>query len=208
MRIRSRVVFHLEQSKAKEMLSPLGFKIRDDTMQVVKIFNDTKKYKKLIKMLTILNINYTEFYEEVYSKGELDSAEILCMIPKSYCGYPQPEDEYEEFSYDKESACPSCSQGMRQINPIRMNKPKIGMNDISALHRIFEFIITRKLLNMMQKENFTGYEIWPVINHRKNIERDDVFQLMITGKMPPMSSAANIIRTETINPNYSCSSKK
>lgn len=190
MRISSKITFHMNPAEAEKILSPLGQKtVKDDTMQVAELFACTDKYDSLINTLKELNVDYGEFKRFVYSKKEIESAELLYAIQNAYCGYPQPDDDfgYIKVSYDLNSGCPNCSHGLLQNRPLRTLKPKMGSNDIAALHWEYEFIITSRLKNIIEQEGLTGCEFWPVIDHRKNIDRDDVYQLYIAGRMPPMS---------------------
>lgn len=186
----------MEPSEAEKILPPFGLKTKKtDTMQVAEIFTDTTQYIDLIKILTELNVDFSEFKEDVYSKEEIESSELLRMIPNAYCGYPKPDmdDGYMEVSYNYNSGCSYCSQGKLQNAPLRMLSPKMGRNDISGIHWVYEYVVTQRLKNLIEKEGFTGYEFWPVINHKTSKPFEDFYQLFIAGTMPSMSKEAKIV---------------
>jgi uncharacterized protein YqfB (UPF0267 family) len=193
----------MEPRQIETILSSLGISLKfnaKDTMQVFNLFTNTEEYLKLIEKLQSLGIDYSELTEEVYSQEEIESAEFLQIIPNVYCGYPQPEGEisFREVSYDINSKCPKCEQGKIQNAPLRVLKPKMGKNDIAALHWIYEFVITFRLKELISVEGLTGCEFWPLIDHRRNTKLDDVYQLFFTRMMPPMSRQTNIIRADGI----------
>lgn len=189
-------MFHMEPSKAEKILSPFGLKTKmTDTMQAVELFTDTSQYTDLIKILTDLKVDFSEFKEETYSTKELAESEFLRMIPNAYCGYPQPEMDgsFREVSYDLNSACSQCSQGKLQKAPLRILLPKMGKNDISGIHWVYEYVITQRLKELIEKEGFTGYEFWPLINHKTGKPFEDFYQLFFAETMPPMSKGAKIV---------------
>lgn len=79
-----------------------------------------------------------------------------------------------------------------------MVKPKIGANDISGIHWIYEHVITNKLKNLINREKLSGYEFWPIINFKNKEAFDDVNQLYIAGVLSPMSNQAKIVKVKNI----------
>jgi hypothetical protein len=194
VKIKSKILFHMSPEKTKSMLDLLGIEAKvetKDTLQAISLFTDTEQYINLIQKLNELSVDYSESKEKVYSKRDLDSAQLFRMIANVYCGYPQPE-EYEKVSYDLKTGCPDCSNGMIQNAPLRILKPKIWLNDVYGVHWIYEYVTTEKFRELIEREQFTGFEFWPIINHRTNKKHDDIFQLFITGTMPPMNPEAII----------------
>jgi hypothetical protein len=195
MRVKSYILFHMDPGKAKDLFSKYGAKIREsDTLQLLEIFKDTDKYDEIIGIMKKNNVDYDEDEKIVYSKKEIDSAELLRILPGAICGYPQPKNDfgYEDISYDKSTACPKCNNGMLQKAPLHIKKPKIGKRDICAVEWIYEYIITERLKIMLEKEGFTGVEYWNVVWHKKNENFSDIYQLFINNVMPKMSSETNI----------------
>lgn len=200
MRVKSQLVFHANPNYVESLFQKYKQKLtKNDTMQVVYFFIDTPEYMEFKHILEDMKIDYSEFKEVTYSKDELDKAQLLRMIPKNYCGYPQPEDEYEEVSYEMNSRCPICLQGGIQKAPFRMLKPKMGANDISGIHWVCEYVITHKLRDLIERENFLGIEFWPIIHHKSNMEIEGVCQLYITNVMPQMDPKSEIVRAPGID---------
>lgn len=203
MRKLSKVIFHMNTDEAEKILSPLGFSaICGRRMQVAESYMDTAQYNDLIAILNKYAIEYTEYIEEVFSEQEIESAELLRMIPNAYCGYPLPDLDggYVEVSYDVQSGCPHCEQGKLQNAPLRIKAPKMGRNDIAGLHWIYEYVITQRLKEFTKQAQLTGCEFWSIIDHRKNVERTEVCQLFIANIMPPISPKTNIERAPGIKP--------
>ncbi len=208
MRYKAKITFHLEPTKVSLMLRHLGFKeIEDDTMQVVNVYTDVKEYLILLDVLQNNGIQYSEKTSVVYSKKDLDEAELLVMAPYHYCGYPQPEEDngYKEYSYDMDSVCPTCSQGAVQNNYLRVKKLKMEKYQISALHWLYEFVVTEELKKLLEKSNLSGFEFWPLIDYKRGIEYEGFFQLKVNGTMPSMNSETLIVPAKHVN---SCECRK
>lgn len=201
MRIQSRIIFHMDPPEAEQLLSKFNLSAKkNQRMQVVKLFVDSDYYLQLTQELVRRGVEFSEYKTEVYSKKEIETSELLRIIPNTYCGYPQPEmdDSYFEVSYDPNSVCPKCLQGGVQKNPFQMFKPKIGKSDIAGIHWVLELIITQRLKEIIEAEGLTGVEFWPVVNYRKKTEYEGLYQLFITNEMPPMSPEAEIVRAPDV----------
>lgn len=209
MRIMSRIVFSMEPLKARKILSPYGLPIKI-THNVQDIFLDTNTslYIDLNKLLNDLNIDFSELKEYIYSVEEIETAELLRMIPDSYCGYPQPDINrgFREMSFDVHSACNNCLNGMLQIKPLRIIKPRMNKNDISGIHWIYEYVLSAKLKRLIMDEKLTGCDFWPLLDYKNQTAFDEYSQLFITNVMPKMSSKAKIIKTVGFEP-CSCGKK-
>lgn len=194
MRIKSRILFDMERMQAEKLLQPIKKSAdKNDTLQVVELFNDTREYDYLMNELNKLGIEITEQKDNVYSQAEMNTALLLQIVPNSYCGYPQPEDGYLEASFDINTGCKKCSYGRIQNRPLRLHKPRIGENDIFGVWWLTVLVITTKLKNIIEQEKLTGCEIWPIIDHNKKTEFEDLYQLYISSELPTMSSKTNII---------------
>jgi len=55
-----------------------------------------------------------------FTTTEMNAASWFALAPTWHCGYPQPEDEYLEVTYDLSAYCPSCGIGAVQRAPFRM----------------------------------------------------------------------------------------
>jgi hypothetical protein len=197
MKVKARIVFDMELIKAEKVLLPIRKPVSKDgdNVHVVELFTDTKEYSYLIDELNKLGADISETRENIYTKEELAASELLQIIPNSYCGFPQPQldGSYVDISFDSSRGCKECSYGRIQNKPLRLHKPKIGKNDIVGVWWLRELIITSRLKNIIEQENMTGCEIWSVIDHKKKVEFEDLFQVYVTSELPPMSQEANII---------------
>lgn len=86
-----------------------------------------------------------------FTEAERRQAEYLAMQPTWHNGYPQPEDDYEETSYDLTNHCATCGIGKIQKAPLRIKgEPNWGRRSIMQLNWIFD-------------EFFTKPEIWETV---------------------------------------------
>jgi len=73
-----------------------------------------------------------------FTTTEMNAASWFALAPTWHCGYPQPEDEYLEVTYDLSAYCPSCGIGAVQRAPFRMKgEPRWGRNEILQLNWVF-----------------------------------------------------------------------
>jgi len=152
---------------------------------------DDERYILLKKEMVEKGIRNNEKKEIRFDPQEIEEAEYSILFQKSMWGYPQPEDDYQNESYDLSSGCQRCRQGLKQNKPFMLSgKPKFGRNDITALFWIYESIITEKLKDLIENEGLTGAEFWPVLRYRKTGQRlpiPGIYQLYVRGELPPVS---------------------
>lgn len=60
-------------------------------------------------------------------------------------------------------------------------------NDISGIWWLRDYIVTQKLRGLIEAAELTGVEFWPIVKHGSGQPFEDLFQLKITGVLPPMS---------------------
>lgn len=178
-------------SKIKAPSKPKGL----EHIVVIELFHDTPEYLCVVDFLE----NHPEYTcvkskDLFFTEEELLQAPLMRMAANS-CrgGYPQPEGgrrdtNYLSVSYDISSGCPYCTKGMLQNRPLKLKKTvSLGKKiDISGVEWLKEFIINRRLKELLETSDLTGFEIWPVV-HGKNIPFEDCFQLKIVGQLPPMT---------------------
>lgn len=82
-----------------------------------------------------------------FATSELNAAAWFAWAPTWHCGYPQPEDEYLEVTYDVSAYCAACGVGAVQRAPFRMKgEPRWGRNEILQLNWVFgEYFATPAL---------------------------------------------------------------
>jgi hypothetical protein len=86
--------------------------------------------------------------ETKFSKREIEAASHFFVVPKWHHGYPQPEDEYQEWTYDLTEVCSKCNIGKRQKAPFFMaEEPRWGRHNVLQLNWLFD-------------EYFFGRQFW------------------------------------------------
>ncbi len=202
MRIKSRITIRFKnEADAKYALTILPGNYAAP-FYVFNVFNDTDEYRELMDFITLPSIaSFHVIEDEVFSQSELLSAPMLRMVPNGHRGgYPQPEaggrdKNFLSVSYDLQTGCSHCSNGLLQNRPLRLRgNTNLGkILDISGIHWLREYIVSKRLMELIKSTNLTGCEFWPIIKHGSNTYFEDIFQLKITGCMPPMAAATQIV---------------
>ena len=205
MRIKTRFVMDISKEQDVHQVYSLAKlpvpQKRKTRLTVVELFNDTIEYS-CVRIFMAQHPQYACFMteDEVFSEEELLQAPLMRMVPNAHRGgYPQPEGgkRHENFlskSYDLSSGCPYCTKGLLQNRPLRLRGSiSLGKkNDISGIQWLREYVITRRLKELLEASDLTGFEVWPIISHGKNAPFDNYFQLKITGELPPMTPLTQI----------------
>lgn len=130
----------------------------------------------------------TSIVESVYSKQEYEQATWLSIRSKFRWEYPQPEDasDYINITYDSRNYCSSCGCGLKQKEEFRVNKtPKWGKRNFLMLNWVYdELFISSMAKDIIQNTALKGYQVFDVINHRKRIPIDNMYQLYVEGILP------------------------
>ena len=166
-------------------------------LYILDLFSDTPEYKNLMTYLEEKRIDFHKTDDEVFTEQELWDAPLLRMVPNAHRGgYPQPihggkEKDYLSCSFDLQTGCPGsrCTRGLVQNRPLRLSGGiKMGKtNDISGIWWLRDYIVTQKLRDLIEAAELTGVEFWPIVKHGSGQPFEDLFQLKITGVLPPMS---------------------
>jgi hypothetical protein len=100
-------------------------------------------------------------------------------ISSASCGYPQPEDGYQNITYDGNTGCHKCSMDLVQKSLFRMkSEPKWGRRGIIGLNWVFDEYFVRPEIWKEVFEPF-GVKSRPVLKHRQGTELETVVQLDI-----------------------------
>lgn len=107
---------------------------------------------------------------------ELAAADWVVMEPTWHGGYPQPEDEYMECTYDLSDYCRVCGVGGVQCAPFRMRgEPKWGNRSILQLHWVYdEFFARRDVWESVLLP--LGITSRPVIHHKSGATLHTIVQ--------------------------------
>ena len=193
MRVKTRVNISPEYGvDVRDILNPFGLHPVVPPTYHISLYRDDERYTPLVKELEKRKIKFDEFpVNMVFSKAEMSSAEYLYMRMAGYWGYPKPEDDFLNESYDTSRVCPHCGQGPSQVRPLLVGKPgKFGNRDIAALNWVFAWLVTDRLRKLVQDENLTGAEFWPLLYFKDRTEVEGISQLKVTNILPPMSPNA------------------
>jgi hypothetical protein len=190
MRLQARIA--VTEGEAIRVLIPLGINadVAHD-VAVIRLFLDDPRYEQVIQGLKRAGVHYNQEIRPTFEEEEIATAEFFHMVPRAQWGYPEPEDDWGGRSYDKETACPTCGTGAKQIHPFFVKgPPRFGRGDITALFWVYEFLITDRLKDIIEAANLTGAEIWPIMRYpgRGDEQRlDGCWQLRFLNELPPMS---------------------
>lgn len=198
MRVKSHLTFTMDSEEANRLLKSVGLlHLTRSTgrMHSMDVFTDTDEYSALKDGLLEAGVTPLELPQRVYSDAELTEAEFLEIVPYNYSGYPLPDDDggYKGLSYDPVTTCPDCGNGLIQIAPLRIRRPGFGRHGVFAVHWVYEFIVSRRVRQLIESEGFTGCEFWPVLELRSGKAWPDAWQLFINASMPPMHPSAPIV---------------
>ncbi len=132
----------------------------------------------------VRNYNPTEFVFTKYTEKERRSAKYLCMNALLHTGYPQPEDDYLELTYDVTESCSWCKMGRRQKAPFRFKgEPPWGKRSIIGLYWEYgEFFVKPDFWEQYLEP--LGIAVRPVIRNRTGKSLETVVQLDVPERTP------------------------
>jgi hypothetical protein len=140
---------------------------------------DLYRFLSLEKITSIIDV--------IYSKEELEKAQWFSVRSKFRFEYPQPEDafEYKNNTYESAKYCLECGCGLEQKDNFRINKaPRWANRHFLMLNWIHDELFTNSLAKeCIINERLTGFKFLDVVNHKKNILFDDIFQIYIENKL-------------------------
>jgi hypothetical protein len=117
-------------------------------------------------------------------------------------GYPQPEDTWEETTYESAGYCARCGIGGVQRHPFRFRGgPKAAHSHFLQLNWVFDEFFTRpEVREVFEAEHVTGAGFGPALRHRTGEPLVDIEQLVILGILPP-ALVSQGLQTVTCRPN-------
>lgn len=138
------------------------------------------------------------FFNTVFTKEEILSAEWVRLIPTFEQGYPQPEETWVENPINYEDECPECGVGFRQIAPFRLaREPRLGKHDFLCLYWTYTVFCTSRVLETLKAHQILGYEVWEAIIHRTNRPSQVVSQLVFPNVAGPGLTDVDKLQPET-----------
>lgn len=140
--------------------------------------------------------NAPDFFNTVFTAEEILGAEWVRLIPIFEQGYPQPEEGWEQITYENE--CPQCGVGYRQKAPFRLaREPRLGKHDFVCLYWTYTVFCTAQVLEVLRTYQIRGCEIWEAIIHRTNQSSKVVSQLVFPNMARPGLSDVDKLQSET-----------
>jgi hypothetical protein len=99
-----------------------------------------------------------------YSAKELEAAELLRLVPTCFF---EPVGEDCGTIYDTSAACSICGAGRRQVSDLVLDTAQIPKRADVPLTIAGEWVLSRRLADLLEREHVTGVELRPV-RHRGN----------------------------------------
>ena len=135
--------------------------------------------KDLAVRFNLLSTYVTKFSEEDYSL-----ATWFEVSPLSWLGYPKPESDWENATYDLEypDYCTTCGRGSHQIAPFRFSSSHRGGKTISFFHPgwVYDELFVRVAVwRVLEECGITGIESFPVLQAGSKKPFDDIVQIKI-----------------------------
>jgi hypothetical protein len=122
----------------------------------------------------------------LYTKRELDSAEWLRVSATGCQGYPKPDSDWFERTYDPRS-CRRCGIHGIQVAPYRFSgEPKAKTHQFLQLNGICdEFFVRTEARDALECAGIAGIEFGPVLVSRKGAESREASQMKVLHTLPP-----------------------
>jgi hypothetical protein len=187
MRVIHNIMFNRSEPIADDLdAAGIRYDVRD-SLCFLHVYEDDPIWLSVKRMLE----EYTDIPHTsgvVFSYQERLNAEYLWLsIPISWRqGYPQPEDTYEEVTYDLSDHCPRCGIGREQIRPIRMkSEPKWEGKHLLQLNWIDdEYFVKPEVWQVMSEAGLTGVTPRPCVQDKTNKPLDKVVQVHVKNVLP------------------------
>ena len=121
----------------KDIFAQFGIQVKEDEFSYIRLDEDL--YKSL-KARQVFGENPSYSFRTEFTKKEVDEAKHLVFYYINSIGYPQPEDSWEEETFNINSICKVCGMGRIQNKPYRIKKPKLGKKKIFTLNWVFDVL--------------------------------------------------------------------
>ena len=117
----------------KDIFAQFGIQVKEDEFSYIRLDEDL--YKSL-KARQVFGENPSYTFRTEFTKKDIDEAKHLVFYHTSIIGYPQPEDSWQEETFNINSICKVCGMGRIQNKPYRIKKPKLGKKKIYLVYLI------------------------------------------------------------------------
>lgn len=187
MKIRHRIVYD-KDTVSKEFIEFLKknnakFENNNSYIGAAYLFEEGEWKDDLYNLLK--NEKAVSTIDSIYSKAEFEEAQWYSVRSKYRFEYPQPEDAfgYESYTYENSNYCGTCGCGLNQVNLFRINKvPRWGNRHFLMLNWIEDELFTSAYAReCIIKEKILGLKFLEVMDYKKNISFDNIYQIYVEG---------------------------
>jgi hypothetical protein len=127
---------------------------------------------------------YTAITDSIFTSEELLRAEWMAARANWVSEFPQPSNDFEDWTYDQTQMCPKCHTGKRQDRPFRMNaEVKWKRRYVKQLYWAWDALFVRPDIWRAVFEPL-GIRCWPVLKKRTDQVLESVVQLRIEHVLP------------------------
>lgn len=184
----------LEKKTVKKLLFDLGINNYKDTefsgFFTVILEKTDPALDKLIYELKVQGLHDKPLIreEKIYTKRELDSAELIHIKSTYTVGFKYRD----KMEFDMSKVCPVCKRPTIQKSELVIDKLKMGKKDIATTYD-FEWVISERLAKILRKNGFTGYDLFPVKHYTDKLKKESVlYQLLATKTLSALALQTKI----------------
>jgi hypothetical protein len=137
-----------------------------------------------IKKYMLEHENYLGIEETLFSEDELRNARwsLISHVPEK--GYPMPDDHWPAIQSTLSLDCPICYT-YRQDRPYRIRRESAwGKNCFLRLIWIQALFTKPEMIKNFKKQEFVGFEDWPVLIHKTSQVAETMRQIYVTATNP------------------------
>jgi hypothetical protein len=161
--------YRVDERNAHLLFAPdEGTRLGDSVRKVILPTSDTRlaKMEKLQRKLrSKRDFLYTGWdIHRSYTAAELAAAELLHLIPT---GFINAGGEEYGTEYDDSAVCPECYAGRIQVSDLHLDTKLIPKRADVARSIGFEWVFSRRLVDLLEGAGATGVEFRPVRHFRK-----------------------------------------
>lgn len=205
MKVKARFVIPMKDDVADVFFQKLGMRIPENGhktgLYTLEPELNSAFFVCITDALHALGIDceYTE--EREYTKREMEQTPLFMVTPlHCHAGYPQPEKAYLSVSFDSATGCPFCSNGRLQTAPLHLRDDiHLGKADITGVEWTNELVVSARAREVIEQAGVCGCTFWELIAQKSNKPFDSVFQLKITGQLPPMAEETVFSESQTVS---------
>lgn len=205
MKVKARFVLPMTDDVAEVFFQKLGMCIPEEGRKIGLYVLEPELHSDFFVCITNtlhelgIDCGYTE--EREYTKRKMENTPLF-MITPLHCraGYPQPEKEYLSISFNSADGCPFCSNGRLQTAPLHLcDSIRLGKADITGVEWTNELVVSARAREIIEQAGVSGCTFWELIAQKSNKPFEAVFQLKITGQLPPMAEETVFSESQAVS---------